>query len=128
VKVFNWTATLWRGSLSFEPPMLLRLSFCSCSPSAAFRGVMLAIVYPVDFQYNQTYFVSSLKLAQSAQPGICRSAPVMYNSPWRTQAVAICVGVCRSIQCWMALPRRSYPRARLSQNRTNQRCFLPRAA
>ena len=27
VKVFNWTATLWRGSLSFEPPMLFALAF-----------------------------------------------------------------------------------------------------
>jgi len=27
VKVFNWTATMWRGSLSFEPPMLFAISF-----------------------------------------------------------------------------------------------------
>jgi len=56
VKVFNWTATLWRGSLSFEPPMLFALSFLFLFTIGGFSGVMLAIV-PVDFQYNQTYFV-----------------------------------------------------------------------
>jgi cytochrome c oxidase subunit I len=56
VKVFNWTATLWRGSLSFEPPMLFALSFLFLFSIGGFSGLMLAIV-PVDFQYNQTYFV-----------------------------------------------------------------------
>jgi cytochrome c oxidase subunit 1 len=56
VKVFNWTATMWRGSLSFEPPMLFALSFLFLFTIGGFSGVMLAIV-PVDFQYNQTYFV-----------------------------------------------------------------------
>jgi len=56
VKVFNWTATMYRGSLSFEPPMLFALSFLFLFTIGGFSGVMLAIV-PVDFQYNQTYFV-----------------------------------------------------------------------
>src|SRR5260370_30440876 len=56
VKVFNWTATLWRGSLSFEPPMLFALAFLFLFSIGGFSGLMLAIV-PADFQYNQTYFV-----------------------------------------------------------------------
>src|SRR4030081_268157 len=56
VKVFNWTATLWRGSLSFEPPMLFALAFLFLFTIGGFSGLMLAIV-PADFQYNQTYFV-----------------------------------------------------------------------
>src|ERR1700728_2778659 len=56
VKVFNWTATMYRGSLSFEPPMLFALSFLFLFTIGGFSGLMLAIV-PVDFQYNQTYFV-----------------------------------------------------------------------
>jgi cytochrome c oxidase subunit 1 len=56
VKVFNWTATMWKGSLSFEPPMLFALSFLFLFTIGGFSGVMLAVV-PVDFQYNQTYFV-----------------------------------------------------------------------
>jgi cytochrome c oxidase subunit 1 len=47
---------MWRGSLSFEPPMLFAISFLFLFTIGGFSGVMLAIV-PVDFQYNQTYFV-----------------------------------------------------------------------
>ena len=56
VKVFNWTATLWRGSLSFEPPMLFALAFLFLFSIGGFSGLMLALT-PVDFQYNNTYFV-----------------------------------------------------------------------
>jgi cytochrome c oxidase subunit 1 len=56
VKIFNWTATMWRGSLSFEPPMLFALAFLFLFTIGGFSGLMLAIV-PVDFQYHDTYFV-----------------------------------------------------------------------
>ncbi len=56
VKVFNWTATMWRGSLSFEPPMLFALAFLFLFTIGGFSGLMLAIV-PADFQYQDTYFV-----------------------------------------------------------------------
>jgi cytochrome c oxidase subunit 1 len=56
VKVFNWTATMWRGSLSFEPPMLFAVGFLFMFTIGGFSGVMLAIV-PADFQYNNSYFV-----------------------------------------------------------------------
>ena len=56
VKVFNWTATMWRGSLSFEPPMLFAIAFLFLFSIGGFSGLMLALV-PVDFQYNNTYFV-----------------------------------------------------------------------
>jgi cytochrome c oxidase subunit 1 len=56
VKVFNWTATLWRGSLSFETPMLFALAFLFLFTIGGFSGVMLAIV-PADFQYQDSYFV-----------------------------------------------------------------------
>ncbi len=56
VKVFNWTATMWKGSLSFEPPMLFSLSFLFLFTIGGFSGLMLAIV-PADFQYHDTYFV-----------------------------------------------------------------------
>src|SRR6202453_4698207 len=56
VKVFNWTATMWHGSLSFEPPMLFALAFLFLFTIGGFSGLMLALV-PVDFQYNNTYFV-----------------------------------------------------------------------
>jgi cytochrome c oxidase subunit 1 len=56
VKVFNWTATMWKGSLSFEPPMLFALSFLFLFSIGGFSGLMLAVV-PADFQYHDTYFV-----------------------------------------------------------------------
>jgi cytochrome c oxidase subunit 1 len=56
VKVFNWTATMWKGSLSFEPPMLFALAFLFLFTIGGFSGLMLAIV-PADFQYHDTYFV-----------------------------------------------------------------------
>jgi cytochrome c oxidase subunit 1 len=56
VKVFNWTATMYKGSLSFETPMLFALSFLFLFTIGGFSGLMLAIV-PADFQYHDTYFV-----------------------------------------------------------------------
>src|SRR5258707_6352891 len=56
VKVFNWTATMWRGSLSFEPPMLFAISFLFLfTIGGFFRGVLSLV--PVDFQYQPTHFV-----------------------------------------------------------------------
>ncbi|HJX16799.1 MAG TPA: cytochrome c oxidase subunit I [Acidiferrobacterales bacterium] len=56
VKVFNWTATMWKGSLSFETPMLFAIAFVMLFTIGGFSGLMLAIV-PADFQYHDTYFV-----------------------------------------------------------------------
>ncbi|MFZ8886032.1 MAG: cytochrome c oxidase subunit I [Steroidobacteraceae bacterium] len=56
VKVFNWTATMWRGSISFEPPMLFAIAFLFLFTIGGFSGLMLAIA-PADFQYHDTYFV-----------------------------------------------------------------------
>jgi cytochrome c oxidase subunit 1 len=56
VKVFNWTATMWRGSLSFETPMLFAIAFLFLFSIGGFSGVMMAIA-PVDFQYHDTYFI-----------------------------------------------------------------------
>ncbi len=56
VKVFNWTATLWKGSITFETPMLFALAFLFLFTIGGFSGVMCAIV-PADFQYQDSYFV-----------------------------------------------------------------------
>lgn len=56
VKVFNWVATMFRGSLTFETPMLFAVAFVVLFTIGGLSGLMLAIV-PADFQYHDTYFV-----------------------------------------------------------------------
>lgn len=56
VKVFNWVATMWRGSLTFETPMLWALGFLVLFTIGGFSGLMLAIA-PADYQYRGSYFV-----------------------------------------------------------------------
>ena len=56
VKVFNWIATMWRGSMTFETPMLFALAFVFLFTLGGFSGLVLAIV-PVDIQLQDTYYV-----------------------------------------------------------------------
>ena len=56
VKVFNWVATMWKGSMTFETPMLWALSFVFLFTIGSFSGLMLGIA-PADIQYHDTYFV-----------------------------------------------------------------------
>ena len=56
VKIFNWVATMWRGSMSFETPMLYAVGTVFLFTIGGFSGLMLAIT-PADFQYHDTYFV-----------------------------------------------------------------------
>ncbi len=55
IKVFNWVATMWRGSLSFETPMLFAIAFVILFSIGGFSGLMLAIV-PADYQYQDYLF------------------------------------------------------------------------
>jgi len=56
VKIFNWVATMWRGSMTFETPMLYAIGTVFLFSIGGFSGLMLAIT-PSDFQYHDTYFV-----------------------------------------------------------------------
>ncbi|MDZ4046820.1 MAG: cbb3-type cytochrome c oxidase subunit I, partial [Pseudoxanthomonas sp.] len=42
VKVFNWATTMWRGSMTFETPMLFALGFVIMFTIGGFSGLMLA--------------------------------------------------------------------------------------
>jgi len=56
VKVFNWVATMWKGSMTFETPMLWALGGVVTFTLGGFTGLMLSIT-PADFQYQDSYFV-----------------------------------------------------------------------
>ena len=56
VKVFNWVSTMWKGSMTFETPMLWALGFIVMFTIGGFSGLMLGVA-PVDTQYHDTYFV-----------------------------------------------------------------------
>lgn len=56
VKVFNWAATMFKGSMTFETPMLFAVAFIFLFTMGGFSGLMLAMA-PADFQYQDTYFV-----------------------------------------------------------------------
>ncbi len=56
VKVFNWVATMWRGAMTFETPMLFAIGFVIMFTIGGLSGLMLAIT-PADIQYHDTYFV-----------------------------------------------------------------------
>ena len=56
VKIFNWLATMFRGSITFEPPMLFALGFISMFLIGGINGTFSAAV-PVDFALHDTYFV-----------------------------------------------------------------------
>ena len=56
VKVFNWVATMWRGSMTFETPMLFAVGFIFVFTMGGFTGLILAIA-PVDISMQDTYYV-----------------------------------------------------------------------
>src|SRR6201999_2121085 len=56
IKVFNWTATLYRGQITFAAPMLYALGFLGLFTIGGLTGLMLASV-PIDVHVTDTYFV-----------------------------------------------------------------------
>jgi len=56
VKVFNWATTMWKGSMTFETPMLWAIGTVFLFTLGGFTGLMLGVA-PADFQYHDTYFV-----------------------------------------------------------------------
>jgi cytochrome c oxidase subunit I len=56
VKIFNWLATLWRGNISFDTPMLWALGFIAVFTVGGLSGIFLA-AFPIDWQVTDTYFV-----------------------------------------------------------------------
>ena len=56
IKVFNWTATLYKGSISFDTPMLYALGFIGLFTIGGLTGLFLAAL-GMDVHVHDTYFV-----------------------------------------------------------------------
>ena len=56
VKVFNWIGTMWKGSVTFETPMLYSLGFLTTFIFGGLTGVILASP-TLDFHLSDSYFV-----------------------------------------------------------------------
>ncbi|WP_411122637.1 cytochrome c oxidase subunit I [Streptomyces sp. x-19] len=56
VKFFNWIGTMWRGSLSFETPMLWAIGFMVTFLLGGLSGVLIASP-PLDFHLTDSYFI-----------------------------------------------------------------------
>ena len=56
VKFFNWAGTMWRGQISFEPPMLYTIGFLIVFLFGGITGIILASP-PLDFAVSDSYFV-----------------------------------------------------------------------
>ena len=56
IKVFNWTATLYKGSITFSTPMLYALSFIGLFTMGGLTGLFLAAL-GVNVHVTDTYFV-----------------------------------------------------------------------
>ncbi len=56
IKIFNWIATLWRGSIVYKTPLYFAAALPALFVIGGISGVQLAI-FPVDWQLHDTYFV-----------------------------------------------------------------------
>ncbi len=56
VKFFNWIGTMWKGSVSFDTPMLWTLGFLVTFLFGGLTGIILSAP-PLDFHVSDSYFV-----------------------------------------------------------------------
>jgi len=56
IKIFNWVATVWRGNVFLDTPMLYALGFIAVFTIGGLSGVFVA-AFPFDWQAQDSYFI-----------------------------------------------------------------------
>jgi cytochrome c oxidase subunit I len=122
IKVFNWTATLYRGHIGFEAPMIYALGFLGLFTIGGLTGLFLASV-PIDIATTDTYFVIAHfhtimvgGTVSAYMAGIHYWWPKvtgkMYNEFWaQFAAIAMFLGfnltfLPQFVMGWLGMPRR----------------------
>src|SRR3982075_247070 len=127
IKVFNWTATLYKGSISFDTPMLYALGFIGLFTIGGMTGLFLAAL-AVDVHLSDTYFVVAhfhyimvggtlLAYLGGLHYWWPKISGRMYPEGWgRFSALGVFVGfnltfLPQFILCYLGMPRRyhTYP-------------------
>jgi cytochrome c oxidase subunit I len=81
IKVFNWTATLYKGSIEVRPPMLYALTFIFLFSIGGLTGLMQGAL-AVNVQLHDTYFiVGHFHYVMFGGTGIAFLAAILYWFP-----------------------------------------------
>ncbi len=84
IKIFNWTATMWRGSIVFTTSMLFAVSFIIEFTIGGLSGVGFSLV-PVDWRLTDSYFVvAHIHYVLIGAALICGFAGIYYWFPKMT--------------------------------------------